>query len=114
MSFHCTQRIETENVRRPLPDREHLRIAQQPWEPRILHVSSTAECFESFACNRYRLLRGVKLGHRNQESKQLRLGLGCCTALVRSQQLDDAKRQMKRGAELQLHVGQRLEVQRML
>ena len=50
--------LEREHVGRALPDREHLRVAQQLGQARVLDVARAAEGLEHLARARHRLARG--------------------------------------------------------
>ena len=70
------QQVEREHVRRPLPDRQHLRVAQDARQPRVLDVARAAERLEHLARHRHRLLARRELRDRREQAQELRLLLG--------------------------------------
>ena len=69
------EEVERQDVRRPLPDGQHLRVAQDPRQPRVLHVARAAERLERFARHGHRLLGRRRLHDRREEAQELRLFL---------------------------------------
>ncbi len=55
------ERVEREHVGRALPDREHLRVAEEQRQPGVLDVAGAAERLEDLAGHGHRLARRGEL-----------------------------------------------------
>lgn len=64
------QGVQREDVGRSLPDRQHLRVAQQHGNSSVLDVTRAAEGFERFAHDVHGLLAGCELHDRSEEPKE--------------------------------------------
>src|SRR6266498_40498 len=107
-----SQRIERQHVGRSLPDREHLRIAQDPRKPGVHHVASTTERLDDLAGHRPRLPRRRELAEGSDEPQDLGFARALHAGFFASEKLHRTEREVESTFELRLQIGQRFDVQR--
>ena len=107
------QRVEGEHVRRPLPDRQHLGVAQEPGDPGVLHVARPAEALDHLGGERDRLLRGGELRERGHGAQERAVGGGRLAALGAPEQRRGPEGEQERPLALGLEAGQGVAVQRL-
>ena len=108
------QHVERQHVRRPFPDRQHLRIAQQRRDAGVLDVARPAERLADFGKPGDHELAGEQLHDRRDQAQQRAGRVVAARMLAPAEQLDGEEHEVRGGLELGLQVGERLEVQRLV
>jgi hypothetical protein len=77
------QRVEHQDVRRAFPDRQHLRVAEEPRQRVVFDVAVASYQFHGFGDARHGQLAGDRLHDRREKSQQPRRIFVACIGAVR-------------------------------